>query len=172
MSSYEKVLQFTRESGFPIPDEPEKMSEDEVFFLAKMLLDEIMEMCASVSYSKDYKQRLIKLIEDSRDYNVNFTTMSDDEIIAEQVDSVVDQMYYAFNAMAKKNVDVSKVFDLVHEANMNKKIDGVFLKRADGKIIKPPNWRTPDIVSEVKRQRSEKKKKTTSSSFSSETSDS
>jgi hypothetical protein len=45
---------------------------------------------------------------------------------------------------------VDKVFNLVHEANMNKKFpDGTFHKNDEGKIIKPPNWVEPNVVEEV-----------------------
>jgi ribonucleoside-diphosphate reductase beta chain len=51
------------------------------------------------------------------------------------------------NACCKKGIDLSKIFNEVHKANMSKKdtITGKFLKRDDGKIIKPEGWKAPDI---------------------------
>ena len=154
MSDSELVREFTRAAGQPVPNVPEKMSSEEVFFLAKMMLDEIMEMCASVSNSEQYKVKLINIISEARDYNVPYETMSDSEIIAEQVDAMNDCYYYSLNALAKKGVNFSKVFKLVHEANMKKRDPetGAFLKRADGKIIKPIGWSAPNITQEIEDQ--------------------
>ena len=76
------------------------------------------------------------------------------ELIAEQGDAFVDIWYYSLNAMAKKGVNLSKIFDLVHGANMAKRDPetGKFLKRDDGKIIKPKGWRPPNVSAEIKRQ--------------------
>merc|ERR1719168_400256 len=76
------------------------------------------------------------------------------ELIAEQGDAFVDIWYYSLNAMAKKGVNLSKIFELVHNANMAKRDPetGKFLKRDDGKIIKPKGWRAPNVSEEIKRQ--------------------
>ena len=72
-------------------------------------------------------------------------------LIGEQADAFVDMWYYSLNAMAKKGVNLSRIFDLVHEANMAKRDpqSGKFLKRADGKIIKPKGWRAPNVGQEI-----------------------
>lgn len=59
-----------------------------------------------------------------------------------QADALVDVYYYSLNAAAKKGVNLSSIFSIVHSANMAKRDPktGVFLKRADGKIIKPEGW--------------------------------
>ena len=48
----------------------------------------------------------------------------------------------------------SSIFSLVHAANMAKRDPetGKFLKREDGKIIKPKGWKAPDVEGEVVRQ--------------------
>ena len=57
------------------------------------------------------------------------------------------------NAAAKKGVNLSSVFDVVHDANMAKKWeDGTFHKREDGKILKPETWSPPDVQKEIARQ--------------------
>ncbi len=65
--------------------------------------------------------------------------------------------YYSLNAAAKKGINLSAVFKLVHEANMRKRdpVSGVFLKREDGKIVKPEGWTPPDVGAEMRRQASE-----------------
>jgi predicted HAD superfamily Cof-like phosphohydrolase len=95
---------------------------------------------------------MIKMITESKDLPKE--TGEEYKIIADQVDSLVDMYYYALNGCVKKKIDFSSVFNVVHEANMNKRDieSGKFLKRADGKIIKPPLWRIPDIGKEILRQ--------------------
>lgn len=70
-------------------------------------------------------------------------------IAAEQGDAVVDCWYYGLNACAKKGINASMIFDEVHRANMDKRDpeSGVFMRREDGKIIKPLGWKEPDLVS-------------------------
>merc|ERR1712008_342330 len=76
------------------------------------------------------------------------------EVIGEQGDALVDIWYYSLNAMAKKGVNLSSIFDLVHSANMAKRdpATGRFEKRDDGKIVKPKGWRAPNVGQEIKRQ--------------------
>ena len=59
--------------------------------------------------------------------------------IADQADALIDVYYYSQNAACKKGINLSSIFGMVHAANMAKRdpISGTFLKREDGKIIKP-----------------------------------
>lgn len=151
------VREFTRAADQPIPNVPEIMDKKEVFFVAEMMIDEIMEMMATVSKPGEYKEALKKMIDDSRDLELDLENMEEDEIIAEQADAVVDCMYYGLNATAKKGINLTSVFKVVHNANMAKKDEktGKFPRREDGKIIKPQGWKPPNIVSEIKRQKTE-----------------
>ena len=76
---------------------------------------------------------------------------------AAQADALVDVYYYMQNAACKKGMNLSAIFNLVHGANMAKRdpTTGEFIKRADGKIIKPAGWKAPDVEGEVVRQDAE-----------------
>ncbi len=156
MSDAELVYEFTKESGIKVLNEPKIMTTEEVFFLIKMMLDEIMELGATVSDPHEIKLSMIKMITDSKD--IPKISGSDEELIAEQADALVDCYYYSLNAAAKNGINLSKVFQIVHKANMNKRdpISNQFIKRKDGKIVKPPGWEAPDITSEIMRQMIEK----------------
>lgn len=147
------VREFTAGAGQPTPDKPELMSKDEVCFLGKMVLDEVMELFATVYPASDAKRKLCGFIDDSKDIA---KLPADDEtnLIAEQGDAICDVYYYMLNAAAKKGVNLSALFHIVHGANMAKRdpATGQFLKRADGKIIKPTGWQEPDIKAEIVRQ--------------------
>jgi predicted HAD superfamily Cof-like phosphohydrolase len=152
MSDYSKVLTFTKEAGQSTPDTPQLFTKEEILFTTKMMLDEIMEFCATVMEPQEAKYSMIKMITDSKDIpKVQGTSV---ELIAEQVDALVDSYYYSLNACAKKGIDFSKVFNLVHDANMDKRdpTTGLFIKREDGKILKRPGWKAPRIDLEIQRQ--------------------
>lgn len=152
MSDAELVTKFTRETGSVIPKIPEPMNSDEVYFLVKMLIDEILELTATVSEPTEAKIRLISTIVSAK--NIEYRNLDTIEKIAEQGDALVDMYYYSLNAAAKKGLDLSSIFQVVHQANMNKKdpVTGKFIRREDGKIMKPPGWKEPDIIGEIIRQ--------------------
>jgi predicted HAD superfamily Cof-like phosphohydrolase len=149
----EHVREFTLGAGQSCPDVPQAMSTEEVNFLAKMMLDEIMELMATVHEPVEAKATLKHFIDDSKNIPLQKYD-SDVAKIAEQADALVDCYYYSLNAAAKKGVNLSSLFSVVHAANMAKRDPetGKFLKRDDGKIIKPVGWQPPDIEAEIFRQ--------------------
>jgi predicted HAD superfamily Cof-like phosphohydrolase len=53
----------------------------------------------------------------------------------------------AFGVAWRLNIPLNAVFAEVHRSNMTKLLpDGSVLRRADGKIVKPPHWSPPDIA--------------------------
>lgn len=152
LTNSHKVKQFTEESmGVKCPEKPEKMSKDEVKFIIKMVMSEMTELAQTVS---DSPVDAIDLVKDCLGCDVNYNYIKpendDMEIIAQQNDSFVDAWYYMLNAACKKGVNLSRIFDSVHESNMNKKNkDGTFHRRPDGKVIKPDDWKPADIKKEI-----------------------
>lgn len=152
-SDYELVKVFTEESGVEVSAKPRLMTKGEVMFLVKMMLDEIMELGATIEDPDTFKLEIIDIILASKDI-LKIENVPEVELIAEQGDALVDCYYYSLNAAAKCGVNISKIFQIVHQANMDKRdpVSGKFLKREDGKIIKPDGWKAPDIIEEIKRQ--------------------
>lgn len=66
----------------------------------------------------------------------------------EALDALVDLQYVldgAILSLGYRNV-FHQAFRAVHENNMTKAgPDGKFMKRADGKVIKPEGWKPPDL---------------------------
>ena len=150
-SDYQLVKEFTDlAGGFQPVLAPSPMTKPEVYFLVNMMLDEIMELFATVAGPAETKESMINMIRASKDLAQE--SGSPEEITAAQADALVDCYIYSLNAAAKKNVDLSSVFKVVHAANMAKIVDGKILRREDGKIMKPPGWTPPDITSEIRRQ--------------------
>jgi len=75
------------------------------------------------------------------------------DVIEAQMDAIADIMYYLLDFCTKHGYNIDKIMSLVHGANMNKRhADGKFHKRADGKVIKPVDWKEADLKTEVIRQ--------------------
>lgn len=144
----ENVKIFTEQSKeIELPNHPRKMTREEVLFVAKMVSEELQELLVTVTdENEDPKKLLIDIVEKSNSPNYTNVGKNDLELMAEQVDAFVDIDYYNCNAAAKVGFNVDDVFQLVHQANMNKKFDdGTFHKNSEGKVIKPPGWIEPDV---------------------------
>lgn len=151
----QQVREFTEESlGVCLPMTPSKMTKDEVKFIVRMVISEMMELCSTVTPSVEEAYHFFGDCWNESDKPKEFhpETKNDVEIMAEQYDSFVDAWYYMLNTAVKKGVDLDKIFQVVHEANMAKRFpDGKFHRRQeDGKIIKPDNWKEPDVVGVIK----------------------
>jgi predicted HAD superfamily Cof-like phosphohydrolase len=147
MSNYEKVQQFTEEAWeIKCPEKPQLMSKKDVIFLISMILSETVELAETVTNSPKEAFELVQSCMGT-DLHTTITDKNEPETICEQMDALVDIWYYSLNMAAKYGMNLSKVFDIVHDANMAKKdpITGSFIKReSDGKILKPLGWQSPD----------------------------
>jgi predicted HAD superfamily Cof-like phosphohydrolase len=164
LSDYEKVRDFTIQAGggsesgdenSVCTDQPRPLNEQETKFLLRMCLSELQELALTVTDTVEQSVELLHECMKTIDKSAHEPLHTEDEIIAAQADAVVDAWYYSCNAFAKKSVDISKVFNVVHDANMAKRDPKTkkFIKREDGKIIKPEGWAAPDITAEITRQR-------------------
>lgn len=153
-SDYEHVKEFTEGTGHECPSIPQAMTKDQVLFLSKMIIDEVMEFTATVCGPEESKQALKGFIDQSKDIPQGEYEQGSVEQIAEQLDGLIDIYYYSLNAACKVGQDVSAAFKVVHAANMAKRDPetGKFIKREDGKILKPSSWLPPQIQKEIERQ--------------------
>jgi predicted HAD superfamily Cof-like phosphohydrolase len=149
-----RVREFTLAAGQPCPDHPDPMTKEEVLFISKMVLDEVMELMATVAPPAEAKAELKKMIDESKDIPKSKCVRGTIGQTAEQADALVDIEYYVLNAACKKGMNLTALFDVVHAANMAKRdpATGKFLMREDGKIIKPVGWVGPNLVKEIVRQ--------------------
>ena len=156
------VKEFTEEStGISLPKKPCPMDQNAVEFLAKMMFSEIVELLMTHHKTHEEALEVAKNLLD-QDFKEKESTCNNSRVwplsvntqIEEQMDALVDCHYYALNAAAKHGMNIDPVFDLVHQANMNKRDPTTkqFLRRDDGKIIKPVGWKPADISKEVERQ--------------------
>ena len=82
--------------------------------------------------------------------------------IEDEVDAMIDLMYFALGTLVEIGVKPQEIFDIVQHANMSKVWpDGLVHKNEMGKTIKPANWEdpAPKIRAEIARQLEEAKNK-------------
>jgi len=150
-----KVLEFTEgAAGKQCPDHPSRpMNVAEVTFLVKMILSEMIECIQTVTPNTDVA---IKIVLDNIPLPADFPAAEAEpvKIIALQ-ETAKANIYRQLSKWSDAlGVDFSCVFNVVHAANMAKRQpDGTFrIRPEDGKILKPPRWREPDINAEIQRQ--------------------
>lgn len=62
-------------------------------------------------------------------------------------DALADVVYVAYGTACVYGIDLDAVLDEVHASNMTKLgADGRPIRRADGKVLKGPDYRPPDIA--------------------------
>lgn len=156
-SNAQDVREFTEAAGTVCPDQPVVMSKADAVFLVRMIISELDELLCTVTSGPEERDQLLQRALDTRDKCKQFEYPTEDERIGAQFDALVDAWYYSLNVSSRHGVNMSSIFNVVHEANMAKRdpITKTFLKREDGKIIKPAGWKSPDITAEIQRQRNQ-----------------
>jgi predicted HAD superfamily Cof-like phosphohydrolase len=155
----EDVKEFTEGyTNIKCPDKPIAMTKDEVLWLIRMVMSEMDELAATVTENDEectqFMQEALNTIDKCHNYNYQNNV----ELIGAQADSMVDAWYYMLNISAKHGMNLSKLFGVIHHANMSKRdpSTGQFIRReSDGKVIKPDGWQPPNIDAEIQKQMDE-----------------
>lgn len=68
------------------------------------------------------------------------------QTVTEQADALVDAIYYICDCAVRNGINLDPLFDIVHNANMQKVVNGKVIRREeDGKILKPKGWEDPAL---------------------------
>lgn len=74
-----------------------------------------------------------------------------DDIKKRFTKELADLLYVTYWLAARIGIDLDAAFRLIHQSNMSKLgPDGKAIKREDGKVLKGPNYRPPDLTHIVK----------------------
>jgi predicted HAD superfamily Cof-like phosphohydrolase len=66
--------------------------------------------------------------------------------IVEVADALADLLVVTYGTALEFGIPIDEVFEEVHDSNMSKLDEnGKPIYREDGKVLKGPNWRPPDI---------------------------
>lgn len=116
----EQVGEFHRAYGLPLRDVPTvAVGTDQVELRQALIEEEVAELAAAARAG---------------------------DLIA-VADALADIVYVAYGTAHVYGIDLDAVLDEVHTSNMTKLgADGRPIRRADGKVLKGPGYRPPDIA--------------------------
>jgi predicted HAD superfamily Cof-like phosphohydrolase len=143
-----QVLEFHRVFDHPVADSPTIPPEKRVRFRARFIVEECLEFLEACIIDNDGNLSVIR--EYLQDYINNSPVAVN---LADAVDALADIDYVVEGTRLEFGINGEPIADEVHRANMAKLHDGKVIKRADGKTLKPPGWKPPDITGELERQR-------------------
>lgn len=165
MTNSEKVREFAEtatKSHLPdgsflpsLPTTAIPMNVESVGNIVKMVLDECVELLVTVTSSEDERKKILEDIIKNINYrkDLEIDNKNTETIVEAQIDAFVDIEYYIKDRAGRHGMNIDKVFDLVHEANMNKRLpNGEFLMREDGKVLKPSGWKSANLSEEISKQ--------------------
>lgn len=135
----------------PLPEKPVLANRNQIKFITRMVMSELAELAATEMEPELVPNFLIECANEI-DMPKPCKASSELERIADQQDAIADTMYYCVDWSARRGVNVGKLLNVIHAANMAKKWDdGNFHLRDDGKVLKPPGWKAPNIVSVIEK---------------------
>lgn len=115
-----QVGEFHRAYGLPMRTTPTAEVDLDQVDLRQALIDEEVRELAAAARARD---------------------------LVEVADALADIVYVAYGTAHVYGIDLDAVIDEVHASNMTKLgADGRPVRRADGKILKGPDYRPPDIA--------------------------
>lgn len=155
-SNSEKVKQFTEGMlGHSIPSRPKPLGIEQARFICSMVISELSELMSTVVSSQDQLIDEMQMCLDSADIHTYTPILRTDEVVSEQADAMVDAMYYMYDTAARQGINLDKIFDVVHEANMDKRDleTKKFIRReSDGKVLKREGWQPPNVLLAMQEQ--------------------
>lgn len=114
-----------------------------------------MEMSIDEQYSVNLLKLRQKLInEETQELNVEISSLINEietqgsvtkETKLKMFKELADLQYVLSGMVVSLGIPMEEVFQRVHNSNMSKLVDGKPLKREDGKFLKGPNYKKPDL---------------------------
>lgn len=120
-----QVREFMQAFGQAVRQKPERISGDELQLRINLIAEEFDELMDGL----------------------------ESQNLAATADAMADLIYVVIGAANSMGIELAPVWQLVHEANMEKVKGGVWGK--NGKVKRPLNWTHPDIEGEIRRQQNE-----------------
>lgn len=93
----------------------------------------------------DYQERELRMRLMKEEFN-EYNKAEDNSDITNLAVELADIIYIACGTAVSYGIPLDEVFNAIHQANMNKLIDGKVIRREDGKIKKPEGWQPADIA--------------------------
>jgi predicted HAD superfamily Cof-like phosphohydrolase len=122
-----QVTEFHKKFGVPMGERPAMPSEERCVLRTRLMYEELGELeQAFPRFYTSYQGNLEKL-----------------------ADALGDLLYVVFGTAVECGIDMEPIVDEIHKSNMTKDGGGL---RADGKVLKGPEYVAPDIAAVLKEQ--------------------
>lgn len=131
LSNAQKIHEFYTAIGSPLPKTAVQPTLDDLALRYRLVQEEYEEVTEAL-------EELTAVLQSSRPAD-----------ITDWVHELTDLLYVTYGAILACGVDADAVFAEVHRANLSK-AGGP--RRADGKLLKPPDWQPADVRSVIARQ--------------------
>jgi len=116
---------------------------------------ELMEMTINSPYTPELLALRQKLInEEVSELNVEIDALIKEleqtgavnkQIKLQMFKELADLQYVLSGMVVALGIPMEEVFNRVHRSNLSKLVNGKPLKREDGKVLKGPNYKKPDL---------------------------
>jgi predicted HAD superfamily Cof-like phosphohydrolase len=128
----------------PIAPKPVIPEEDRLRLRAALIAEECFEFLEAVFDERGFGHLKEEVLEKIADYPL-------EPLVPAMADALADIDYVVEGTRLELGIDGTPVADEVHRSNMAKFGPGSS-KRPDGKTMKPPGWKPPDIEGVLRRQ--------------------
>lgn len=143
---YQKVQEFHNVFHPSENSQPTKFSAKEALDRSGFKIEEIIEfLYASADNDPTVFEEQIKELKLRFNQSVSKVTQQArpvEDSLVEQVDALIDLLYFTYGSFVLMGVDPTKIFEVVHQANMGKLFpDGQpHFDPITYKVMKPDNW--------------------------------
>ncbi|MFD0587625.1 HAD family hydrolase [Paenibacillus sp. GCM10027627] len=158
-TNYESVQEFHHAFSYSMPTEPTAMSKEMILnrmsFDAEETIEILHATCSSKKELKKLYKKLMIRMESSlkKQLKKEFPQSIREKLVA-QTDGLLDKKYFNNGDFTLVSLNPDPLFEIVHNANMNKlHSDGKPRYDEYGKIIKPEGWVAPEPLLEAEIQR-------------------
>lgn len=146
MNPYKQTKEFHQIFHPSSNQKPTAFSAEEASQRGNFIVEEIVEFLSGAS-GNDHQQfaNLVTQLKSSIDQSAEKIREKKSPIqepLVEQVDALLDTLYFTYGSFVLMGVDPTELFSIVHQANMGKLFpDGkVHYHPITGKVMKPANW--------------------------------
>ncbi|RMG91419.1 MAG: hypothetical protein D6706_18240 [Chloroflexi bacterium] len=129
----ERLREFQTAVGDQLPDVPTPPDEATLALRRTLITEEYKEVMDALSVLETAE-----------------TDVARDQALVMLAHELADLLYVTYGTMVACGIDADAVFAEVHRANMAK-LSGP--RRADGKLLKPPDWQPADVAGVLARQK-------------------
>ena len=112
---------------------------------AKSLSDQAIEFRTAYGIPNNWANRSMQATLIDEEYK-EFVTACRAEGLEEELKELADLVYVCFQYAENMEWDLEEALDRVHKSNLSKLgLDGKPIRRADGKVLKGPNYAPPEL---------------------------